>query len=172
MNQHILNDVTKAFGAYFMPRRDTTMQALEFNMISDHAKEKQTLAEYKNKKFELKLLDGAEEPLLEVFETCKTYEASAANEEWLDQNVNSPMEVTPIHEEKHRKSTRVAAVKRSCLCCGQTGHSTRLWMSPENPIHSLSFRFHLLSRAERTGDILNYIECSRFKLAIFGHKYI
>lgn len=64
-----------------------------------------------DKKLQLKLLDGRDDPLRNVIETCKVYEAAYANKEILDSR--SPLTVNAVSEEQ-----QIDAVHRSCFNCG------------------------------------------------------
>lgn len=75
-----------------------------------------------DKKLQLKLLDGKDQPLNNVVDTCKVFEAAAANKMLLDKNSNQVKCVT----EQQQQSETVNAITRRCYNCG---------FSPFSPSH-------------------------------------
>ncbi|XP_055523239.1 uncharacterized protein K02A2.6-like [Wyeomyia smithii] len=70
-----------------------------------------------DKKLQLKLLDGKDEPLLKIVETCKIFEAAAENKQLLDRKVAQSDVV------RHRRYC--LAIKVTCDSCGRLGHFKR-----------------------------------------------
>lgn len=67
-----------------------------------------------DKKLQLKLLDGRDEPLTRVIETCKIYEAANVNKGILD----SKQTLSSITGSEQSNATAVYAMNRSCFNCG------------------------------------------------------
>lgn len=147
--------VIQAFDEYCLPRRNVTMEAFKFNLITQ--KEKQPFGEFEtelrtqsqfcefkcsscqasyadrmlrdkiiigvhDKKLQLKLLDGKDEPLSKVVETCKIFEAATENRLLLDRK-DAGMEIKAIEMTDDTKSKdgiqEVAAISRKkCFNCG------------------------------------------------------
>lgn len=75
-----------------------------------------------DKKLQLKLLDGKDEPLNKVIEMCKTYEAAKENKVMLNEknqsSINSMVEQQPVET--------VNAVTRRCYNCGNDFNANHL----------------------------------------------
>ncbi|XP_058450600.1 uncharacterized protein LOC131430012 [Malaya genurostris] len=72
-----------------------------------------------DKKLQLKLLDGKDEPLQSVVETCKIFEAATENKQLLDNKVHHEMHVV-VEEPVNGPKEEIAIVKRAqCYNCGQ-----------------------------------------------------
>lgn len=69
-----------------------------------------------DKKLQLKLLDGKSEPLKNVIETCKVFEAANANKVFLDRNTGQS-NVQMVVERQQPDS--INAVTRRCYNCGE-----------------------------------------------------
>lgn len=67
-----------------------------------------------DKKLQLKLLDGRDEALTRVIETCKIYEAANVNRGILD----ARQTVAYIEKNEQENTTTVNAMNRSCFNCG------------------------------------------------------
>lgn len=69
-----------------------------------------------NKKLQLKLLDGRDEPLTRVIETCKIYESANMNRGILDSK--QTVATIAAKETEHEDTPAVNAMNRSCFNCG------------------------------------------------------
>lgn len=70
-----------------------------------------------DKKLQLKLLDGRDEPLAKIIETCKVFEAASENKLILDRK---PFEVKSVETQPEAEQAKVAAVTRKqCYNCGK-----------------------------------------------------
>lgn len=70
-----------------------------------------------DKKLQLKLLDGKDDPLKKVIETCKIYEAANANRNLLDRRV-SQSNVNAVQSDEKNEANVCNAVTRHCFNCG------------------------------------------------------
>ncbi|XP_062558590.1 uncharacterized protein LOC134223460 [Armigeres subalbatus] len=72
-----------------------------------------------DKKLQLKLLDGKDEPLRSVVETCKIFEAASENKQILDNKAHHEMHV--VNDQPANGMKEEIAVVRSAACfnCGQ-----------------------------------------------------
>lgn len=71
-----------------------------------------------DKKLQLKLLDGKDEPLQNIVETCKIFEAAAENKQLLDGKAHQ--ELHTVVAEPAEEIKQVAVVKtQMCFNCGQ-----------------------------------------------------
>ncbi|XP_055590166.1 uncharacterized protein K02A2.6-like [Uranotaenia lowii] len=129
--QRTLAQVIEAFDGYCVPQRNVAMEAFKFNGITQ--KERQTFTDFETAlrtqvaycEYEcaLKLLDGRNDSLAKVVETCKIFEAAAENKQLLD----SKMPLSVVHTVEHPRETsetagEVAVITRSgpkCYNCGQ-----------------------------------------------------
>ncbi|XP_055632051.1 uncharacterized protein LOC129771930 [Toxorhynchites rutilus septentrionalis] len=72
-----------------------------------------------DKKLQLKLLDGKDDPLSKIVETCKIFEAAAENKQLLDQKVGYS-DVHAVIESSSKEINEVAVIKAAaCYNCGQ-----------------------------------------------------
>lgn len=85
-----------------------------------------------DKKLQLKLLDGKDEPLRSVVETCKIFEAATENKQLLDNKAHHEMHV--IVEEPVKED--VAVVKKaSCYNCGQNFNERHRLFCPARKVN-------------------------------------
>ncbi|XP_058446676.1 uncharacterized protein LOC131427475 [Malaya genurostris] len=135
----ILQKEKQSFGNFETELR-TQLQYCEFECANCHASYADRLLRdriivgVQDKKLQLKLLDGKDDPLVKVIETCKVFEAAAANKQLLDRKcVNA--EINTLVEEKNKFKTatgdmEVAVVKRSCYNCGNAFNVQHLRRCP------------------------------------------
>ncbi|XP_058817374.1 uncharacterized protein LOC131680680 [Topomyia yanbarensis] len=72
-----------------------------------------------DKKLQMKLLDGRDDPLTKIFETCKVFEAALENKLILDRKVNS-LEIKPVESQLDKGQKEIAAITRKhCFNCGR-----------------------------------------------------
>lgn len=92
-----------------------------------------------DKKLQLKLLDGKDDPLKKVIETCKVYEAANANKHLLDRR-NNAAGVNVVSEKSNESSADAAcnAVSRHCFNCGVPFTPTHLRVCKANDINCSS----------------------------------
>lgn len=89
-----------------------------------------------DKKLQLKLLDGKDEPLARIVETCKVFEAAAENKQLLDRK--TPLtEINAVAEQATQGGNEVAAVKGGPMCynCGQPYNGRHRRYCPANNVN-------------------------------------
>lgn len=77
-----------------------------------------------NKKLQLKLLDGKDDPLAKVIETCKIFEAASENRQLLDRKAG-PLEVKAVEQKQPETVTQEVVdsiTRRTCYNCGKLYH--------------------------------------------------
>lgn len=89
-----------------------------------------------DKKLQLKLLDGKDEPLARIVETCKIFEAAAENKQLLDRRTPQT-EINKVAEQASQGENEVAAVKGGPMCfnCGQPYNGRHRRYCPANNVN-------------------------------------
>lgn len=124
----IVQKEKQSFGNFETELR-TQLQYCEFECTNCHTSYADRLLRdriivgVQDKKLQLKLLDGKDDPLGNVIETCKVFEAAAANKQLLDRKCGNA-EIKSVVEQTqdtgdNAELQEVAVVKRTCYNCGQ-----------------------------------------------------
>nr|XP_019546699.2 uncharacterized protein LOC109417028 [Aedes albopictus] len=111
--------------AEFETELRTQIQYCEFRCqqcqasYSDRMLRDRVIIGIQDKKLQLKLLDGRDDPLAKVVEICKVFEAASENKLLLDRKVNL-LEVKSVQKEPEEGQREVAVVARKqCFNCGK-----------------------------------------------------
>lgn len=117
----------QTFGEFETALR-TQLQYCEFECGSCHASyadrmlKDRIIIGIQDKKLQMKLLDGKNDPLSKITETCKIFEAASVNKQLLERQAMPSMEIKAVTEsnDNHGEvNVGVAAIRRSCYNCGQ-----------------------------------------------------
>lgn len=88
-----------------------------------------------DKKLQLKLLDGKDEPLRNVVETCKIYEAAAENKQILDNKGHSELHVVVEEQVKEEKEAVTVIKSAACYNCGQSYNERHRLVCPARNVN-------------------------------------
>ncbi|XP_058836608.1 uncharacterized protein LOC131693088 [Topomyia yanbarensis] len=120
----IIQKEKQSFGNFETELR-TQLQFCEFQCANCHTSYADRLLRdriiigVQDKKLQLKLLDGKDDPLTKVVESCKVFEAAAANKQLLDRKCFNAEVKAVVEETMETGVPEVTVVKRSCYNCGQ-----------------------------------------------------